>query len=120
MRIPIILINVFIMSTTYDRYSKFRNNGQISMVPFIKIPVRDSDYYESYEVGKTRLDLLSDKYYNNADYGWLILQANPQYGGNEFSIPDKGKLRIPYPLETALEGYKNDIDNYMKLYGKNS
>ena len=33
---------------TYDRYSKFRNNGQVSMVPFIPIPVRDTDYYESF------------------------------------------------------------------------
>ena len=105
------------MSTTYDRYSKFRNNGSFSMVPFIAIPIRDTDFYESFYVGKTRLDLLSDKYDNNPDYGWLILQANPQYGANEFSIPDKATLRIPYPLGTVLEGYKSDIDTYRELYG---
>ena len=37
--------------TTYDRYAKFRNNGGISMVPFIPIPVRDTDYYESFYLG---------------------------------------------------------------------
>lgn len=105
------------MEKTYDRYAKFRMNGDVSMVPFIEIPVRDTDYYESFYVGKTRLDLLSYKYYNNPDYGWFIMQANPQYGANEFSIPDKATLRIPYPLGTALEGYKNSIETYFKLYG---
>ncbi len=105
------------MDKSYDRYAKFRNNGRIGMVPFIQIPLRDTDYYESFYVGKTRLDILSYKYYNNPDYGWLILQANPQYGANEFSIPDKATLRIPYPLSTVLEGYKNSLDTYFQLYG---
>lgn len=105
------------MESTYDRYAKFRNNGSVSMVPFIDIPVRDTDFYESFFLGKTRLDLLSYKYYNNPDYGWLILQANPQYGANEFDIPDKATIRIPYPLGTVIEGYKSDIDTYKQLYG---
>lgn len=108
------------MEGSYDRYAKFRVNGQVSMVPFIEIPRRDTDYYESFYVGRTRLDLLSYKYYNNPDYGWLILQANPQYGANEFSIPDKATLRIPYPLGTVLEGYKRSIDTHFQLYGFNS
>jgi len=107
------------MERSYDRYLKFRNNGQVAMVPFISIPVRDTDYYESFCVGKTRLDLLSYKYYNNSDYGWLIMQANPQYGANEFSIPDKATIRIPYPLGTVIEGYKTGIDTYFQLYGFN-
>jgi hypothetical protein len=107
------------MESTYDRYAKFRCNGEVSMVPFVEIPIRDTDYYESYCVGRTRLDILSYNYYGNPDYGWLILQANPQYGANEFSIPDKARLRIPYPLGTVLEGYKSGIDLHMELYGKN-
>ncbi len=108
------------MDKGYDRYLKFRANGEVSMVPFIEIPVRDTDYYESYYVGKPRLDLLSYNYYGNTDYGWLILQANPQYGANEFNIPDKATLRIPYPLNTAIEGYKNEINKYKELYGLKS
>lgn len=104
---------------TYDRYAKFRNNGEVSMVPFVSIPFRDTDYYETYYVGKTRLDILSYEYYDNADYAWLILQANPQYGANEFSIPDKARLRIPFPLNTVIEGYKQALDTHMELYGKN-
>ena len=51
----------------YDRYSKFRVNGGTQFVPFIPIPVKDTDYYEIYEKGKTRLDLLSYQYYGDAD-----------------------------------------------------
>ena len=90
----------------FDRYNSFRNNGDVSIVPFIKIPKRKSDIYITYEKGKSRLDNLSYEYYNNSDYGWLILQANPQYGSMEFLIPDKAELRIPYPLIEVLGGYK--------------
>lgn len=101
---------------SYDRYSKFRKNGMIGFVPFVEIPKLESDYYEVYEQGKTRLDNLSYKYYNDANYDWLILAANPQYGSMEFNIPDGTTLRIPYPLTTAINNYNNAIDNYNRLY----
>lgn len=104
---------------TFDRYSKFRNNGEISMVPFIPIPKRDTDKYVIYEVNKTRLDILSGEYYNSPDYAWFILQANAEYGANEYSIPDKTLIRIPYPLTIALNGYVNDIEEFMHYYGYN-
>ena len=103
----------------FDRYSSFRNNGSVSMVPFIPIPVRDTDIYVTYEVNKTRLDILSYEYYNNSDYAWLILQANPELGPNEFSIPDKATIRIPFPLEIALDSYNSGIEEHMKYYGYN-
>jgi hypothetical protein len=72
-----------------------------------------------YEAGKTRLDLLSYQYYNDPNYAWLILQANPEYGSLEFLIDDNSKIRIPYPLETAIQGYEDEIERYDKLYGLN-
>lgn len=102
-----------------DRYAKFRRNGQILHVPFIEIPVRNTDYYTYYQAGKTRLDLLSYQYYNDPNYDWLILQANPQYGSLEFMIPNGSKLRIPYPLDVAISGYNDDIDTHETLYGLN-
>ena len=102
---------------SYDRYSKFRQNGTILHVPFIPIPVRSTDYYTYYEVGKTRLDLVSYQYYGDANYDWLILQANPEYGSLEFMIPDGAKLRIPFPLDTVIAQYNRDVDKYEKLYG---
>ena len=43
----------------YSRYKSFISNGSYKRVPFIEIPVRGADCYAFYEVGKTRLDLLS-------------------------------------------------------------
>jgi hypothetical protein len=102
---------------TYDRYNKFRRNSSIAHVPFIEIPVKSTDYYTFYKAGKTRLDLLSYQYYGDANYDWLILQANPELGSLEFKIPDGTRLRIPYPLDVTISKYNDDIDVYDKLYG---
>lgn len=59
-----------------------------------------------------KMDTLSYKYYGDANYGWLIMQANPQYGSMEFSIPDGVPLRIPYPLSTAKTRYEEGIQKY--------
>lgn len=101
---------------TYDRYSRFRVDGKILQVPFCKIPKKDTDFFEVYKKGETRLDLVSFNYYNDPGYGWLILQANPEYGSNEFAIPDGVTLRIPYPLGVTLSDYEAEIDMYNSLY----
>ena len=100
---------------TYNRYSQFINNGEYKNIPFIKIPESTSDKYEIYKLGKTRLDLLSYKYYDNPNYGFFILMANPEYGGLEFSIPDGAELRIPYPIESVVNAYKNKINEFISL-----
>ena len=101
---------------TYDRYSLFRQNGSIDLVPFGKVPKKDTDFFEVYEKGKTRLDILSYNYYKDSGYGWLILQANPEYGSMEYSIPDGSLLRIPYPLAESITGYESSIAEYNRLY----
>lgn len=99
---------------TYDRYSKFRENGKIGIVPFIKIKEKNTDIYIKFSKKKDRMDLLSYKYYYNPNYGWLIMQANPKFGSCEFSIPDDVEIRIPYPLDETLTQYKEEIDKYFK------
>ena len=101
---------------SFDRYSQFRQDGSIGIVPYGAVPPKDTDYYEVYVKGKTRLDILSYQYYNDSNYGWLIMQANPQYGSVEFEIPDMSLLRIPYPLSQSLQDYRASIENYKKLY----
>lgn len=56
--------------------------------------------------------MLSYKYYGDANYGWLILQANPSLGSMEFNIPDNASIRIPYPLNDALKRYEASVANY--------
>lgn len=104
--------------TEFDRYSKFRNDNAIELVPFVEIPKSTNDYYFEYKKGVTRLDVVSNEYYGDPNYGWLILQANPEVGSLEFNIPDKTVLRIPFPLEYAISAYKSGVDSYKKLYKK--
>jgi hypothetical protein len=102
---------------TYDRYSQFRSGSEIDMVPFGKIKKKNTDQYEVYMKNQSRLDLISFKYYDNPNYGWLILQANPEAGSMEYEIPDKTLLRIPYPLSVSIQDYRDSIDEYYRLYG---
>ena len=105
------------MGKDYNRYSKFTTDGRMEIVPYVEIPKKSTDMYEYYERGKTRLDILSYQYYESPNYGWLILQANPQFGSLEFNIPNGSVLRIPYPLEMSLTQYEEKIKQYKKLYG---
>ena len=106
------------MPTYYDRYEQFRGNGQIKPMPGIRIPVESSDKTIVYKLGKTRLDILSQEYYGNPYHGWLILMANPQYGGMEFSIPDGEPIRIPFPFTSAINRYILGAKRHIELYGE--
>lgn len=98
--------------STFDRYSPFKMNGKIDIVPFIDIRVKDSDKTIIFDKRKMRLDKLSYEYYKSPDYAWLIMQANPEYGSIENFIPNGVVLRIPYPLEQTLNIYLDDIIKY--------
>jgi hypothetical protein len=99
----------------YNRYVNFVSNGTWSKVPFVPIPKKNTDIYDYYT--NTRLDILSYKYYGDANYGWLILQANPELGSLEYNIPQHTLLRIPYPLDITLSQYDEYVKNYETLYG---
>lgn len=105
------------MPQYYDRYSKFRINGDVKPVPGITIPDSSSDKYAIYKQGVSRLDIMSNTYYNNPYSGWLILLANPEYGGLEFNIPDMTSLRIPFPFDSAIGRYITEVENNRTLYG---
>ena len=105
------------MAIYLDRYQNFRNDGKMKPIPGIKIPIASTDKNVVYKIGETRLDILSQKYYNNPWHGWLILLANPQYGGLEFSIKNREILRIPFPFNSAVERYLNSVEIYKLLYG---
>jgi len=101
-----------------NRYSDFLINGQQTVVPFIPLQSKSSDMNHIYIVGQSRLDKISQQYYNSPFFGWLIMQGNPQYSGLEQNIPDGAILTIPYPLIASLQDYKNGLDNYFFYYGR--
>lgn len=106
------------MGTYFDRYKNFRSNGTMKPIPGLKIPFNPSDKSVVYKLGQTRLDILSQKYYNNPYHGFLIMLANPSYGGLEFSIKDRDVIRIPFPFESAIKRYLNSVETYKLLYGE--
>ena len=106
------------MAEYYDRYKHFRKDGKIKPIPGIVLPEKNTDKTDIYNLEKNRLDVLSQKYYNNPYHGWLILLANPEYGGLEFNIPDNTVIKIPYPFRETLESYYNQVKTHLKQYGE--
>jgi hypothetical protein len=102
----------------YNRYNQFLVNGEQTVVPYVSLPSKPSDKAYIYKVGRSRLDKVSQEYYGTPFFGWLILQANPQYGGLENNIYDGAILSVPYPLITSLQDYKSAIDTYFFYYGR--
>jgi len=102
----------------YNRYNQFLVNGEQTVVPYVSLPSKPSDKAYIYKVGRSRLDKVSQEYYGTPFFGWLILQANPQYGGLENNIYDGAILSVPYPLITSLQDYKSAIDTYFCYYGR--
>lgn len=98
------------MAEYYDRYRLFRSDGQSAIVPNIQISNLDTDIYLIFDRSKMRLDNLSYKYYGDPNYGWLILLANPSLGSMEFEIKNGSSLRIPYPLQTAINRYETAVN----------
>lgn len=100
----------------FDRYGQFKLRGEFTTVPFITLSSKGTDLKAVYDNTK-RLDKLSYEYYGSAYYGWLILLANPKYGGLEFNIPNKTVITIPFPLMDSLQDYQEKINRHITLYG---
>jgi hypothetical protein len=84
----------------------------------VSIPGKSSDKKYIYRVGQSRLDKISQQYYGSPFFGWLILQSNPIYGGEEWTIPDGSVLTVPFPLVASIQDYNNELDNYFYYYGR--
>ncbi len=102
----------------FDRYQFFVEDGKFRIVPGIEIPIKPSDRYMFYKKGRDRFDKISQDYYGSPVFGWLILQANPQFGGLEWSIPDGTTINVPFPLVATLQDYNAALNNYFFYYGR--
>jgi hypothetical protein len=96
----------------YNRYAILKNtDGTTEQMPFVELPNNASDKYEYWNTEFSRLDKLSQKYYGNPFYDFLILYSNGEYV-SEFDIPDGALLRIPFPLSKAKADYEAILTAY--------
>ena len=102
----------------YNRYQNFFVNGTQTVVPYVTLPSRTTDQRYVYRDNQTRLDKLSYEKYGSPYFGWLIMSANPNFGGQEWNISDGSILTIPFPLVASLQDYKNALDNHFLYYGR--
>jgi hypothetical protein len=102
----------------YNRYTDFLINGDQTVVPYVSLPRKSSDKSYIYKVGKSRLDVVSQEFYNTPYFGWLILQGNPEFGGLENNIPDGTILTIPFPLIPSIQDYNAALENHFYYYGR--
>ena len=105
-------------SQYYNRYNQFLIDGEQKTVPFVKLDTKPSDKTYIYKVGQSRMDKISQQFYGTPYFGWLILQANPQFGGLENNIYDGAVLIIPFPLLPSLQDYKAALENHFYYYGR--
>jgi hypothetical protein len=104
------------MYAYYNRYKTTNTDEQYKLVPFVKLANKDTDKFYTYEVSRSRLDKISQEYYNSPYFGWLILLVNPEYGGYEWNIPNGTPIRIPFPLDVTINEYKTKLSNLNNLY----
>jgi len=102
----------------FNRYQNFLINGQQTVVPFVKIPPKGTDKKYVYKSNLSRLDKVSQQFYDSPFFGWVIMSANPEFGGNEFVIPDGSILTIPFPLLASLQDYNNALETHFYYYGR--
>lgn len=96
----------------YDRYETLKNtDGTIDMLPFTRISESSSDLSEVWVVGRSRMDKLALKYYNNPFFDFFILYANPEYA-DQYEIPDGALIRIPFPIDRVKLEYETFLRKY--------
>ena len=101
----------------FNRYKNFNINGTYKPIPFIHIDPKSSDKLVTYKSDRDRLDRISQVFYDTPYYGWLILLANPQFGGVEENIPDNELIIIPFPFKDSLQQYIQGVKEYELFYG---
>lgn len=94
-------------------YEIFRQGETWSSIPFVAVPNLDTDKQTTYIPGQSLLTKISNFYYGNPYMGKFILAANPEVGPDEFAIEEEVSLRIPFPLDIALQYYKNELQIYL-------
>jgi len=81
------------------------NRYSTSKTPkYPEIPLSQGDIYVISQKGD-RFDILSQQYYSNPKYWWVISIANENLAQNSLFIPEGQQIRIPSNLDSILFQY---------------
>lgn len=89
-------------------YTPLKENDMLKDMPPVKISLRKTDKYITYQKGVMRTDFLAGEIYQDETLWRIIMWANPEYF-LEFDIPDGAVIRIPYPTNEVISEIKNFI-----------
>lgn len=90
-------------------YSKKTNRNRYKTPTFPKFERRSTDLYVFSREGD-RLDLISQEFYGDPRYWWVIAEAN-NIGKGSFAVEAGLQLRIPKPIDDLLNHLKDAEDN---------
>lgn len=102
----------------YNRYKGLNGDDGTISPPFVKLDPKPTDKFIEYNVTRSRLDKICQEQYGSPFYGWLILMANPEYGGLEWNIIDGSFVRVPFPLDETLKEYQRKLKARLEYYGQ--
>lgn len=100
----------------YNFYNPFTENEKITMIPFVKMTIKESDKTYIWNKSVDRLDVVSNKFYGHAFGGKLIMMMNATLGSNEDDIPDNAVLVIPYPYKESLQRWIDLVNSFKNYY----
>jgi len=94
----------------FNFYKPLKANDSLKDMPPVKISLRKTDKYITYQKEIMRLDFIAGQIYEDETLWRLIMWANPEYF-LEFDIPANAIIRIPFPLNDVLAEVNNFIIN---------
>ena len=81
-------------------------NARYKTTKYPKFPRQSTDLYIiTRELD--RLDLLSNEFYEDPRYWWIIADANPELEKGTLLIPPGIQIRIPFPILEVTEKLQN-------------
>lgn len=91
-------------------YKPLKENDTLKDMPPVKISMRKTDKYITYNRNLMRLDFIAGEIYQDETLWRVILWANPEYA-LEFDIPDNTIIRIPFPVNDVISEINAFITN---------
>lgn len=94
----------------FNFYKPLKDNDSLKDMPAVKIKVRKTDKFITYNRSLMRLDFIAGQVYEDETFWRLIMWGNPEWA-IEFDIPTNSIIRIPFPLNDVLAEVNAFITN---------